>query len=72
MPRAKRVKKTRTIKVNEGVALLIDQIIKRKGANTTYADVTEEWANKLYPEGLAAVERASDDIGAALERDEQQ
>lgn len=71
MPRAKRVKKTRTIKVNETVALLIDQIIKRRGANTTYADVTEEWAQKLYPKGFGAVERASEDIGAALEQDEQ-
>lgn len=70
MPRAKRMRKTRTIKVDESVALLIDTIIKRRTASTTYADITEEWARRLYPEGLAAVDRASDDIGSALEKDE--
>lgn len=72
MPRAKRVEqKTRTIKVRESNALLIDQILKQRGGNLTYADIVNEVFEAAYPDSLRAVEQATSDIGAAIAGDEQ-
>lgn len=62
----------KTISVYPNTLAIISRVMRDSGDDEMMiSDVLTQWAQQLYPEGLAAVERASDDIGAALERDEQ-
>lgn len=75
MPRSRKVENkkraTRTIRVYETQAVLIEYLVRRAAKNTTIADVVEEWASSLYPKGNTAIEQVGGAIEDAISADEE-
>ena len=69
MPRKKRVgEQTRTIKVYESSARLIERMMSRKGTGATFADVFEDIMVEHYGEALEAMKTSADVVDAALDK----
>jgi hypothetical protein len=60
---------TRTVRVYETTAVLIDQLVRRERGKTV-ADVVESWAKQLYPRASAAAEQVSTEVDTAIDADE--
>jgi len=76
MPRPRKVedktRKTRTIRVYEETALLIDAITRKEGSTLrTQGDVVEDWAKRLYPNAVGAVTSLTSEIGSAIDEDQE-
>lgn len=74
MPRSRKVENkkraTRTIRVYETQAILIDQLARRSAKNRTVADVIEDWAQRLYPAANEAIKQTTGTIDEAINADE--
>jgi hypothetical protein len=69
MPRKKRVgEKTRTIKVFESSAQLLEHMLSRRGTGTTFADVFQDILIEHYEDALNAVRQSADVVGAELDK----
>jgi hypothetical protein len=69
---------TKQIRVYEDTADFINEIVRRKPTNTTYADVVEEAFRKAYPElyddvvGMKKQAQSKIDTALGTPRDDQQ
>lgn len=63
---SEKARMTRQIRVFNETAALIEAIIKRSPAGTTFAEIVEDWARKLYPQAYQTIISTMEELDNVL------